>query len=130
MLGHRVRRYLTLAVSAAIVVSCGAYTSSTSPPQAKVLPPSLTVGASFYMVAGGSISRAVQWGPSHSNVEQRGSAVVGAEGATLSLPGADFSMTIPAGALSSPTTITVVSRAGSYVAYEMLPHGLRFRLPV
>src|SRR3982074_2229876 len=116
MLGHRVRRYLTLAVSAAIVVSCGDFTSATSPPQAKVLPPSLTIGASFALVAGGSIAKAVQWAPSHSNVEQSVSAVVGPLGATLSLPGADFSMTIPAGALSVPTTITVVSRAGSHGA--------------
>ena len=130
MLGHRFRRYLALAVSAAIVISCGDYTSSTSPPQAKILPPSLTVGASFALVAGGSVAKAVQWGPSHLNIEQSASAVVGPEGATLFLPGADFSMTIPAGALSAPTTITVVSRAGSYVAYDMLPHGLRFHLPV
>jgi hypothetical protein len=31
-------------------------------------------------------------------------------------------MNIPSGALSAPTTITVVAKAGSYVAYEMLPH--------
>jgi hypothetical protein len=56
--------------------------------------------------------------------------MVGPDGATLSLPGADFSMTIPAGALSAPTAITIVSRAGSYVVYDMLPHGLRFAVPV
>ena len=39
-------------------------------------------------------------------------------------------MTIPAGALTSPTTITVVARAGAYVVYDMYPHGLKFRLPV
>ncbi|HEX9085605.1 MAG TPA: hypothetical protein VF836_12775 [Gemmatimonadaceae bacterium] len=39
-------------------------------------------------------------------------------------------MTIPAGALSVPTTITIVSRGGPYVVYDMLPHGLRFNLPV
>jgi hypothetical protein len=56
--------------------------------------------------------------------------MVGPDGATLTLPGADFSMTIPAGALSVPTSITIVSRAGSYVVYDMLPHGLRFAVPV
>jgi hypothetical protein len=39
-------------------------------------------------------------------------------------------MNIPSGALSAPTTITVVAKAGSYVAYEMLPHGLQFLRPV
>jgi len=47
MFSHRVFRYLGLALSAAAVLSCGDYTSSTSPVQAKVLPPSPTVGASF-----------------------------------------------------------------------------------
>jgi hypothetical protein len=39
-------------------------------------------------------------------------------------------MNIPAGALSTPTAITIVSRAGSYVVYDMLPHGLRFAVPL
>ena len=47
MLSHRVVRYLGLALSAAAVLSCGDYTSSTSPSQAKSLPPSPTAGASF-----------------------------------------------------------------------------------
>jgi hypothetical protein len=72
----------------------------------------------------------MKWAPSHSKVDQTVSAVVGPDGATLSLPGADFSMNIPAGALSAPTAITIVSRAGSYVVYDMLPHGLRFAVPV
>ena len=46
MFSHRVFRYLGLALSAAAVLACGDYTSSTSPSQAKVLPPSPT-GASF-----------------------------------------------------------------------------------
>jgi hypothetical protein len=35
-------------------------------------------------------------------------------------------MTIPEGALSAPTLITVTSKAGPHVVYEMQPHGLRF----
>ena len=130
MLSHRVIRNLALAVSAVAVLACGDYTGSTSPTQPKLLPPTLTIGASFALVAGGSIAKAVMWGPSHSKVEQSVSAVVGPEGATLSLPGADFSMTIPAGALSAPTAMTIVARGGSFVVYDMLPHGLRFALPV
>ncbi|MGH9422510.1 MAG: hypothetical protein ACRD3J_21215, partial [Thermoanaerobaculia bacterium] len=58
------------------------------------------------------------------------SALVDAGGAALFLPGADFSLTIPAGALSEPTVITVTAKAGPFVAYEMQPHGLRFKKPV
>jgi hypothetical protein len=130
MLSHRVFRYLGLAVSAAVVLSCGDYPGPTSPIQPKLLPPTRIVGASFARVAGGSIAKAVRWGTSHSKVDQSVSAVVGPEGATLSLPGADFSMTIPAGALGAPTEITIVARGGSFVVYDMLPHGLRFMLPV
>lgn len=130
MLSHRMFRYLVLTAGALTVISCGDYTSPTSPTQPKLLPPTLIVGASFARVAGGSLVKAVKWGPSHSRVDQSVSAMVGSEGATLSLPGSDFSMTIPAGALSVPTTITIVSRGGPYVVYDMLPHGLQFTLPV
>jgi hypothetical protein len=130
MLSHRVSQYLALALGALALISCGDYTSPTSPTHAKVLPPSRIVEASFSKVAGGSIGKAVRWGTSHYNADQSVSAVVGPEGGTLLLPGSDFSMTIPAGALTSPTSIAVVSRAGQFVVYDMLPHGLQFRLPV
>jgi hypothetical protein len=130
MSSHRVFQYLALAVTAAAVFSCGDYTGSTSPTQPKLLPPTRVVGASFARVVAGSIAKAVKWGPSHSRVDQSVSAVVGPDGATLSLPGSDFSITIPAGALTDPTAITIVSRAGPFVVYDMLPHGLRFTLPV
>jgi hypothetical protein len=39
-------------------------------------------------------------------------------------------MTIPAGALGAPTEITIVARGGSFVVYDMLPHGLQFMVPV
>jgi hypothetical protein len=130
MSSHHALRYLALAVSAAAVISCGDYAGITSPTQSRLLPPTRTVGASFAFVSGGSVAKAVKWGPSHSKVDQTVSAVVGPDGATLSLPGADFSMNIPAGAISTPTAITIVSRGGSYVVYDMLPHGLRFAVPV
>ena len=82
------------------------------------------------MVASGTKARAVRWGPAHSNGEQSVSAVIGPEGGTLVLPGSDFIMNIPQGALAAPTAITVVSNGGSHVAYDMLPHGLRFLKPV
>ena len=81
------------------------------------------------MVASGTKARAVRWGPAHSRVEQSASAVIGPDGGTLSLPGSDFTMNIPSGALAAPTTITVVAKGGPHVAYEMLPHGLRFLKP-
>jgi len=130
MFSHRVFRFLGLTVSAVAALNCGDLSRSTSPTQPKQLSPTRIVGASFTRVAGGSFAKAVKWGPIHSRVDQSVSAVVGPEGATLDLPGSNFSMTIPAGALSAPTAISVTSRGGAFVVYDMLPHGLKFALPV
>jgi hypothetical protein len=117
-----------VAASAIVLFACGDYTRSTSPAlsQAKLA----AVRSSFSIVASGAKARAVRWAPAHSRSEQSASAVIGPDGGTLSLPGSDFTMNIPSGALSAPTTITVVSKSGPHVAYEMLPHGLQFLKPV
>ncbi|HEX3532852.1 MAG TPA: hypothetical protein VHT23_01455 [Gemmatimonadaceae bacterium] len=128
MSSHRAFFRLAVAASAIVLFACGDYTRATSPAlsQAKLV----AVRTPFSLVEGGSKARAVRWGPAHSRVEQTASAVIGPEGGTVSLPGSDFTMNIPSGALSAPTTITIVSKAGSHVAYEMLPHGLQFLRPV
>jgi hypothetical protein len=125
---HRAFHRLALAASAIVLLACGDFTSSTNPAlsQAKLV----AVRSSFSVVASGAKARAVRWGPGHSRAEQSASAVIGPDGGTLSLPGSDFTMNIPSGALSAPTTITVVAKSGSHVAYEMLPHGLQFLKPV
>jgi len=128
MSGHRIVRYLALSASALVGLACGDYTQPTSPASAKLLSPTLAVGASFSFLANSAKVKAVRWGSSHSPVEQRVSEVIGPAGGTLSLPGSDFSMSVPSGALTEPVTITVVAKAGPYVAYEMLPHGLQFLL--
>ncbi len=129
MSGHRMVRYLALTATALVALACGDYTQPTSLSSAKHLSPTVSVGASFSFLSSSSKAKAVRWSAGHSRAEQRVSALIGPEGGTLSLPGSDFSMSIPAGALTEPVTITVVSKAGPYVAYEMLPHGLRFLKP-
>jgi hypothetical protein len=112
-------------------VGCGDYSQSTSPPPAaRKLVPTFVLTSPFALVTRGSLAQAVRWGPDHQAVDQRVSAVIGADGGTLSLPGADFSMTIPAGALMEPTAITIVAKGGPHVVYDMFPHGLKFLQPV
>ena len=132
MSGPRARRYFALVLSLVAGFACGDYARSTSPPpfSHKLLPQSLVVRSSFSLVSRGYMAEAVRWGSAHEAVDQSVSGVVGPNGGTLSLPGADFTMTIPAGALMEPTTITIVARAGMYVVYDMLPHGLQFLQPV
>lgn len=128
----RVRLYFALVVSIVAGLACGDYGQSTSPPplSQKLLPPTLVTRVPFLLAPRGLRAEAVKWGPAHSGVEQSVSAIIGPDGGNLALAGADFSMTIPAGALTKPTAITVVARAGTYVVYDMFPHGLRFRRPV
>ena len=129
-MSSRILRGLIATVGAVAGLACGDYSQPTSPAPYKALSPSLIVRSSFTMVAGGTKARAVRWGPAHSTIEQSVSAVIGPDGGTMSLPGSDFTMDIPSGALAAPTTITVIALAGPHVAYEMLPHGLRFLRPV
>jgi hypothetical protein len=127
----RVRLHFALVVSIVAGLACGDYGQSTSPPPlAQKLVPSLVVRAPFSLAPRGLRAEAVRWGPAHSRVEQSVSAVIGPDGGSLAIAGADFSMTIPAGALTAPTAITVVAKGGAYVVYDMFPHGLKFRLPV
>jgi ZU5 domain-containing protein len=61
---------------------------------------------------------------------QSASAVIGAFGGRLALPGAGLTVVIPPFAVASPTTITVTAVAGSKVAYEFSPHGTQFLVPL
>lgn len=73
---------------------------------------------------------AVKWASTHVNEVRTVSATIGLNGGSLSIPGSDFTITFPYGALSTPTTITITSDASGYVSYDMQPHGLTFRKPV
>jgi hypothetical protein len=55
---------------------------------------------------------------------------IGVEGGTLSIPAAGVTVTVPSGALSVPTVITMTARAGSLVAYDFEPHGTTFARPL
>ncbi len=55
---------------------------------------------------------------------------IGRDGGTIELPNAGLTVTIPRGALSSTTRITVTAPAGDLLGYEFAPHGLQFNRPV
>ena len=55
---------------------------------------------------------------------------IGSLGGTLSIPLAGVTVTVPAGALSSATVITMTARAGSLLAYDFAPHGITFAKPL
>lgn len=132
MLRSRAIRYLAIVVAAVISVSCGDFTGSTSPAVSGYtkFTPTKSVVSSFAMLPREARAKAVRWGRAHSRTKQIVSALIGPAGGVLELPGSDFTMSIPEGALATPTLITVTSVAGPYVMYDMEPHGLQFRKPV
>jgi hypothetical protein len=72
----------------------------------------------------------VKWAPSHVNQTRTVSGTIGYNGGALAIPGSDFSIIFPKGALSQNTAITITSDASGYVSYDMKPHGLKFAKPV
>lgn len=58
------------------------------------------------------------------------SARIGAAGGVLRLPQAGLTVTVPPGAVTSPTNFSVTALAGSDVAYEFEPHGTVFLRPL
>lgn len=63
-----------------------------------------------------------------SNITQ--SKWIGYGGGQVSIPAAGITLTVPAGAVSVPTLITVTALAGRGVAYEFGPHGTTFNKPL
>jgi hypothetical protein len=73
---------------------------------------------------------AVKWSPAHANETRSVSGSIGYDGGVLTIPGSDFLIVFPKGALSNTTQIKIVSDGSGYVSYDMQPHGIRFARPV
>jgi hypothetical protein len=58
------------------------------------------------------------------------SKAIGRDGGTLAIPEAGVTVTVPTGALSASTKITMTARAGTLVAYDFAPHGITFAKPL
>ena len=118
----RARRFFAIVALSVASSGCGERTNVTSP-----------------AVAGSTAYRTVLESPTSVHVVTRNtplaqslsaSAVIGAFGGTLSIPGAGLTVVVPAFALTSPTQVTVTAVAGSQVAYEFEPHGTQFLVPL
>jgi hypothetical protein len=151
MIRTKVLRSFAILFSAAFVLGCGdsptaPLAPSTAPPASAISAPTgskdgllsgvIGVVRSLTTVVQGVIDpdgipvTPVQWAASHTNTVRTASGTIGRWGGTLAIPGSDFTITFPAGALSGPTAITIISDASGYVSYDMLPHGLTFAKPV
>lgn len=144
MLRTRFARSITLALATFVAISCSEVpaTGPLAPAQAQDGLISGLVGTVTNVL--GSVIRvigfrsdpngipvtAVKWSGDHVNEVRSVSATIGYEGGTLSIPGSDFTITFPRGALYEQTSIEITSDASGYVSYDMQPHGLRFNKPV
>jgi hypothetical protein len=151
MIRSRFVRSSVLAFGAFVALSCSDYSPTAPPAPATVAavdvqPDASLLGGLIGAVTGllgsvlkviGFVSdpngipvRAVEWAPTHVNEVRSVSGTIGYYGGTLSIPGSDFTITFPRGALSQSTAITIVSDGNGYVSYDMQPHGIRFAVPV
>lgn len=142
MLRSRLLRFGALGVLATFALSCadsGMPTAprTTEPLVAPPLPgsPAGTDGGEWIPIQptvspDGRSVRGVRWSTSRNVVELSVVGTIGPAGGSLAIPGSDFVMHFPVGALTTPTTITIQSKESAWVSYDMLPHGLVFEKPV
>jgi hypothetical protein len=58
------------------------------------------------------------------------SQTIGALGGTISIPAAGLTLVVPPLAMSKSTSFVITARKGSYIAYDMEPHGTQFLVPL
>lgn len=58
------------------------------------------------------------------------SKTIGALGGTISIPEAGLTIVVPPLAVNKNTNFRITARKGSFVAYDMEPHGTKFLLPL
>ena len=138
MIRSRFVRSLALILTASVALSC-AENSPTAPVAvdngranllSDLLNPLQPIIGSFISYPEGATVSVVTWGAGHANVQRQVSGTIGPFGGTLVIPGSDFTITFPIGAVLVPTNVTIVSESGPYISYDMQPHGTQFLVPV
>lgn len=151
MISFRFVRHLAIVLTATLALGCAESPTGPFAPPAPVVTSPITAPTDSDRLLGGLLGgivnlltetvkgvldpngipvAPVKWAPSHTNQVRSVSGTIGYWGGTLAIPGSDFSITFPVGALSGSTNITIISDASGYVSYDMQPHGLRFAKPV
>ncbi|HEY7235783.1 MAG TPA: hypothetical protein VH539_16630 [Gemmatimonadaceae bacterium] len=115
--------HVAVVVAVAMLVACGGE-------QAQLVSPRID-GASAFRVGGPRSARV------HPLYRQTGLAAelrwgfdVGPAGTIARNPATGLTITVPAGAVSTPTHITVIALRGEPLAYRFEPHGLQFPVPI
>ena len=127
----RIRTLSTLAatLSAALLAYACGVDSSTAPARTSSGPPPAS-----HSLLGSLLGSPTTVTPLERNsalaAPLTASATIGVLGGALAIPGAGITVVVPPLAVSSPTNISVTALAGSNVAYQFEPHGIRFHVPL
>jgi ZU5 domain-containing protein len=115
---------LAIITAAAIVVACGGEQALLVSPSVPGAPPLGVVQS-----PGGAIVRPIRRQQPMA-AEVSWSFDVDARGTTVRHPATGLTITVPAGAVTAPTHITVYALRGAPLAYRFEPHGLQFAQPI
>lgn len=128
----RSRRIVTTigSIALAVVVGACAGDTITAPAPVTAAPSNGLIGGLLGVVSKllTPVTGLLRLEPLRSDVVR--SITVDAKGGVLRIPETGLTLTIPANAVSSRTTITVTALRGKAVAYEFKPHGLKFARPI
>jgi hypothetical protein len=115
---------------AATTLAAGCGSDTTTAPSAPLAPQAAASQSLLGTLLGApkTITPLLRTTPLPANVSQ--SVTVSLLGGAINLPSAGLSIIIPPLAVAPGTRITVTALAGSNVAYEFEPHGLKFLLPL
>ena len=117
---------ITSAITAIAISGCAADATAPAAPTAAPAAPSQSLL--------GLLSEPVTVSPLLRNTplpaDVSASTIVGVLGGTVSIPSAGLNIVIPPLATAPGTRITVRALAGSNVAYQFEPHGIRFNIPL
>ncbi|HEX9083473.1 MAG TPA: hypothetical protein VF836_01945 [Gemmatimonadaceae bacterium] len=123
-------RPLAVVLGAFVIASCSeAGISAPSAPATTIAAPTTSQFASQALLGAvkdvGKLDlKAIWWKKQHKDVI-RVSKIIDQSGGTISIPETGLTVFFPAGAVTSPVTITITSDQ-KYVAYKMEPTGTRF----
>ena len=120
-------RFLIPILAAALVASCSTSEGPVAPaPTASVESPDLLLKG--VLTEPTTVTGLKRTTPLATSVSA--SAYIGPLGGVISVPGTGLTVVVPALALPSKQLITITALAGSDVAYEFAPHGLKFPVPL
>jgi ZU5 domain len=127
----RLRSLTTLAVAAAATfIASGCANDSPAAPKSEVTVAqgSLTSTLGSLLGTPKTITPVLRTTPLPSDVSV--AKTIGVLGGTLVIPEAGVTIVVPPLAVSKPTDFRVTARAGSALAYDFEPHGIKFAVPL